>query len=102
MGLVEDLFYKIGKTAAFRPYSSICIGLIIIAVGSIGFINYESTFDPVEMFIAQNSRTNVEHEYYADRFGFYPRQSRGWITPLDNNKDDDLFQKPYLDMLYHL
>ena len=43
MGLLGKIFYSTGKASATRPWTSIFIGLIIIAVGSLGFINFQST-----------------------------------------------------------
>lgn len=43
MGLLSKLFYKTGKSSATRPWTSIFIGLVIVAVGSIGFINSQTT-----------------------------------------------------------
>ena len=49
-----------------------------------------------------NSRANVEQTYFAEKFGFFFRIDTGWITPLDDSLDVDVFGHPYLDMLYYL
>ena len=43
MGLLGKIFYKTGKASAMRPWTSIFVGLIIVAVGTLGFINFRST-----------------------------------------------------------
>ena len=48
------------------------------------------------------SRANVEQEYFAEKFGFFFRINTGWITPMDDDLEFDVFNKPYLDMLYYL
>ena len=45
------------------------------------------------------SRANIEQTYFAEKFGFFFRIDTGWVTPMDNNLDFDVFQRPYLDML---
>ena len=45
------------------------------------------------------SRANVEQEYFAEKFGFFFRIDTGWITPMDNDLEFDVFKHPYLDML---
>lgn len=102
MGLLGNIFYTTGKASATRPWTSIFIGLVITMIGSIGFINFRSTADPQELWVPKNSRANVEQTYFAEKFGFFFRIDTGWITPLDNNLEDDLFAHPYLDMLYYL
>lgn len=54
------------------------------------------------MWVPANSRANVEQAYFAEKFGFFFRIDTGWITPLDNSLDVDVFGHPYLDMLYYL
>jgi len=43
MGFLGKIFYNTGKASATRPWTSIFIGLIIVLVGSLGFINFQST-----------------------------------------------------------
>ena len=43
MGLLAKSFYHIGKFGASRPYTNIFIGVIIIAIGSFGFVNFQAT-----------------------------------------------------------
>ena len=43
MGLLGKIFYTTGKASATRPWTSIFIGLVIVAIGSIGFVNFRST-----------------------------------------------------------
>lgn len=43
MGLLGKIFYKTGKASATRPWTSIFIGLVIVCIGSLGFINFQST-----------------------------------------------------------
>lgn len=45
------------------------------------------------------SRANVEQTYFAEKFGFFFRLDTGWITPMDNDLEFDIFGHPYLDML---
>jgi len=43
MGFLGKVFYKTGKASASRPWTSIFIGLVIVAIGTLGFINFQST-----------------------------------------------------------
>lgn len=45
------------------------------------------------------SRANVEQTYFAEKFGFFFRIDTGWITPMNNDLEFDVFKHPYLDML---
>ena len=43
MGLLGKIFYSTGKASATRPWTSIFIGLVIACIGSLGFLNMQST-----------------------------------------------------------
>ena len=43
MGILDKTFYHAGKASAQRPCTSILIGVLITAMGAIGFVNYRST-----------------------------------------------------------
>jgi hypothetical protein len=43
MGIIAKAFYKYGLWSARKPITSIFIGLIFIMIGSIGFINSQTT-----------------------------------------------------------
>ena len=64
MGLLAKAFYNTGKWSASRPWASIFMGLIIVAIGSLGFVNFQSTADPQELWVPPESRANVEQTYF--------------------------------------
>lgn len=43
MGFIGKVFAKQGALSARYPCTSIFIGLILVAFGSLGFVNYQST-----------------------------------------------------------
>ena len=43
MGFLGKMFYHTGRASGRRPVTSIFIGIVIIAIGAIGFINFQST-----------------------------------------------------------
>ena len=49
-----------------------------------------------------DSRANVEQTYFAEKFGFFFRIDTGWITPMNNDLSIDVFNRPYLDMMWYL
>lgn len=55
--------------------------------------------DPQELWVPSQSRANVEQTYFAEKFGFFFRIDTGWITPMNNDLEFDVFKHPYLDML---
>lgn len=43
MGLIGKGFYHYGRWAAERPLTAIFLGLCIISIGAVGFINIQTT-----------------------------------------------------------
>lgn len=52
MGFLGKVFYSTGKASATRPWTSIFIGVIIVLVGSLGFINFQSTVSASKRTVA--------------------------------------------------
>jgi len=70
---------------------------------AMGFVNFQITDDPQELWVAPESRSNIEQEYVINKFGAFFRINTIWLTPgVNEDMDADVFQKGYLEMLYHL
>lgn len=49
------------------------------------------------------SRANREQEYFIDKFGPFFRINTIWLSPGEGvDEKTDIFEMPYLEMLYHL
>ena len=81
MGLLGKAFYNYGLWAARSPCSAIFIGCAISVACCVGFINYQGTADPQELWVPATSRAEVEQEYFADEYGFFFRIDTAWVTP---------------------
>jgi Niemann-Pick C1 protein len=63
----------------------------------------EITDDPQELWVPAKSRANIEQQYFIDKFGPFFRINTLWLTPgPGEDPNHDIFEKPYLEMLYHL
>ena len=53
--------------------------------------------------MAPDSRSNIEQTYFIDKFGAFFRINTIWLTPgVNEDKNADVFQKGYLELLYYL
>jgi Niemann-Pick C1 protein len=53
--------------------------------------------------VPPTSRANQEQEYFIDKFGPFFRINTIWLSPGAGAEEDaDIFEMPYLEMLYHL
>ena len=52
MGFLSKIFYHTGKASATRPITSIFVGLVLVLVGAIGFVNFQSTVSDDNKLVA--------------------------------------------------
>ena len=70
---------------------------------AMGFVNFQITNDPQELWVAPDSRSSIEQNYFIDKFGAFFRINTIWLTPgINEPHDADVFQKGYLELLYYL
>ena len=101
--MLKDLSFKLGLLTGGNPIMSIFSGLVVLLFCSLGFVNFQITDDPQELWVAPKSQANIEQSYVIEKFGAFFRINTIWLTPGENeDPDTDIFQKGYLEMLYHL
>lgn len=55
------------------------------------------------MWVPPTSRANLEQDYFKEKFGPFFRINTLWLTPGPGvDSESDVFDKPYLQMLYEL
>lgn len=83
MGHLGNLFYKLGYATASRPGTTCFIGLLILMIGAIGFVNEQLTSDPQELWVPPASRANIEQTYFTEQFGAFFRIDTAMIVPYE-------------------
>ena len=63
------LCFSIGRFCAYNPKYTIVPVLAIIFVLCYGSRYYTVTTDPVDLWVASNSRARQEKAYFDDKFG---------------------------------
>jgi len=103
MGFIGKAFYAYGLWAAKKPFTAIFIGILVVVIGAVGFLNEQTTADPQALWVPPASRANVEQQYFDKEFGAFFRINTGWMSPLNEAQaNEDIFQRPYLELLYWL
>ncbi len=101
--MLKKLSFRIGLAIGGNPLTSIFGGLALLVFCAMGFVNYQITADPQALWVAPDSRSNLEQSYVIDKFGAFFRINTIWLTPgPGQDPDADIFQKGYLELLYHL
>jgi Niemann-Pick C1 protein len=103
MGFINHLFYSAEKSVARHPLIVFFFCIAISLILSLGFLKLSIVSDAQELWVAADSRGNVEQNYFTQNFGFFFRVNQ-FIIKAKNAKDSqvDLFEKPYLEAGYLL
>lgn len=103
MGILNKIFYNIGKGAAHHPYITFLSAILVTIACGLGFLNLRVTSDPQELWVPPTSRANIEQEYFMNHFGAFFRINEMMIVPSDPDKStQDIFRPEYLKLLYYL
>mmetsp|Transcript_30122 Transcript_30122/g.29400 ORF Transcript_30122/g.29400 Transcript_30122/m.29400 type:complete len:168 (-) Transcript_30122:285-788(-) len=103
MGILNKAFFHIGFHIASNPCTSCFFALMMTLVFCLGFLNFSLTNDPVDLWVPPASRANIEQNFFNEHFGAFYRIDTFYLTPKDEaNKGYDLFQKPYLEILWYI
>ena len=105
MGLVNRFFYRVGYLSASYPYMTIFICASVSLVCALGMINLKLEGDPQALWVSPTSRGNIEQNYFKEKYGSFFRIDQIILKKKGSNQRDssiDLFQKPYLEIVYHI
>ncbi len=105
MGLVNKIFYHVGRLAATQPCIVILACLTITIICAVGMLDMKLASDPQAMWVSPSSRGNKEQQYFNDKYGEFFRINQFILKRRGTNERDrsiDLFKKPYLELIYHI
>lgn len=90
--MLKKLSYRVGLAIGGNPITTMFGGLALLVFCAMGFVNYQITDDPQELWVAPESRSNLEQSYVIDKFGAFFRINTLWLTPgVDQDKNADIF-----------
>ncbi|KAJ3841539.1 hypothetical protein EV361DRAFT_76733 [Lentinula raphanica] len=81
--LLRKFFYKLGFTTASYPMLTCAIVLTIIGLINIGWTKFDIETDPVRLWVAPNSETRVQKDFFDEHFGPFYRPQQIFITSVD-------------------
>ena len=61
--MLKELSFKLGLMTGGNPLTSMFAGVMFLVVCSMGFVNWQITDDPQELWVPPASRANREQGY---------------------------------------
>ena len=78
--LLRRFFYRLGLTASEKPYLTFALVFTAIGLLNIGWKNFQVEQDPVRLWVAPNSESKIQKEYFDEHFGPFYRPQQIFIT----------------------
>ncbi|CAG8477780.1 7055_t:CDS:2 [Ambispora leptoticha] len=80
---LQDYFYQLGYICAKNPWKTIMICTLTVCVASLGWSQFAVETDPVRLWVAPNSESAQQKEFFDKNFGPFYRTQQIFITSSD-------------------
>ena len=77
---LSNFFYRLGFFCASRPYLTLAIGFAICAVVNLGWKRFEVERDPVKLWVAKGSESEVAKNAFDGAFGPFYRTEQIFVS----------------------
>jgi len=78
--VLRGAFYRLGLFAASSPWLTFSIMFIAMGLLNIGWNNFEIETDPVRLWVAPNSESRQQKEFFDQNFGPFYRTEQIFLT----------------------
>ncbi|KAN0063267.1 niemann-Pick type C-related protein 1 [Thecaphora frezii] len=85
--LLSRWFYGLGLFCAKRPYLTFMIGAAFVGVCNIGWTKFEVETDPVRLWVAPDSNSKLQKEYFDEQFGPFYRPEQVFLMDASAHRD---------------
>jgi Niemann-Pick C1 protein len=73
-------FFRLGLFASEKPYLTLALVFTAVGLLNIGWKNFEVEQDPVRLWVAPDSESKIQKEYFDQHFGPFYRPQQIFIT----------------------
>ncbi|CAG8463829.1 109_t:CDS:2, partial [Diversispora eburnea] len=84
--LLQDYFYQQGFICAKYPWHTLFLAALFVFLASTGWTFFEVETDPVHLWVAPNSDSALQKEFFDQSFGPFYRTQQIFITNKDPTK----------------
>ncbi|KAE9399012.1 hypothetical protein BT96DRAFT_1019765 [Gymnopus androsaceus JB14] len=85
--ILRRFFYNLGLTTATYPMLTSAVVFSIIGIINIGWTKFSIETDPVRLWVAPDSETRIQKDYFDEHFGPFYRPQQLFITSVDQEND---------------
>ncbi|KIK65508.1 hypothetical protein GYMLUDRAFT_357468 [Collybiopsis luxurians FD-317 M1] len=99
--VLRRFFYKLGLTTATYPFLTCAIVFTVIGLINIGWTKFDIETDPVRLWVAPNSETRIQKDFFDKHFGPFYRPQQIFITSIDQ-ENDPVISFEHLEYVFNL
>ena len=82
-------FFRLGHFASEKPYLTFALAFTAVGLLNIGWKNFEVEKDPVRLWVAPDSESKIQKEYFDQQFGPFYRPQQIFITSASSHSGDE-------------
>ncbi|RPD67274.1 multidrug efflux transporter AcrB transmembrane domain-containing protein [Lentinus tigrinus ALCF2SS1-7] len=87
--VLRRAFYKLGLFASTYPWLNFALVFTLIGLLNLGWRNFEIETDPVRLWVAPDSESKVQKEFFDEHFGPFYRVEQVFVTSANGSSPSD-------------
>ena len=87
--VLRRAFYKLGLFAATYPWLNFALVFALIGLLNLGWSRFEVETDPVQLWVAPDSESKLQKEFFDEHFGPFYRVEQVFVTSSNGTSPDD-------------
>ncbi|KAG0705425.1 patched family-domain-containing protein [Suillus ampliporus] len=78
--ILRRVFYRLGLSAASSPFLTFSLVFTVIGLLNVGWQRFDIETDPVRLWVAPDSESKLQKEYFDEHFGPFYRPQQIFVT----------------------
>lgn len=87
--VLRRMFYKLGLFASTYPWLNFALVFTIVGLLNMGWKSFEVETDPVRLWVAPDSESKIQKEFFDEHFGPFYRVEQIFVTSNNGSSPDD-------------
>ncbi|PSS35438.1 hypothetical protein PHLCEN_2v1593 [Hermanssonia centrifuga] len=92
--VLRRTFYRLGLITATYPWLTLAAVFTVFGLLNLGWQQFELEKDPVRLWVAPDSESIIQKEYFDEHFGPFYRPEQIYVTVHESSDTASLTQKP--------
>ncbi|OAX39748.1 multidrug efflux transporter AcrB transmembrane domain-containing protein [Rhizopogon vinicolor AM-OR11-026] len=92
--ILRRVFYRLGLATASSPFLTFSLVFMVLGLLNLGWKSFDIETDPVRLWVAPDSETKLQKEYFDEHFGPFYRPQQIFVTalsdPIDSSTDTSI------------